>query len=243
MITLRNVTKAFSIPSEKRETARERALKFFSPRTVRQLTAVDNVSLQVAASEWIGILGRNGSGKTTMLRLIAGVYEVDSGDIAVQGSLAPFLDLGAGFQTELSAEDNIFSHGVLLGISPLRLQERLEGILRFSGLQRFRRMPLKNFSAGMRARLGFAIMREAEADTYLLDELFAVGDQWFQLNCSTVLQKWRGLRKTVLLATHSLEVVEKYCTRAILLEQGRLIADGRPQEVIRRYTTLPAAAL
>ena len=198
------------------------------------IQALDDVSLTVPRGEFLGIVGRNGSGKSTLLKCLAGIYGVDEGDVAVEGRLSPFLELGVGFSPELSARDNIMISATMLGMARGQVRERLDSILDFAEVGDFADLQLKNYSSGMKVRLAFSIAIQVDADVLLFDEVLAVGDASFKEKCFDEFERMKGTN-TILLVTHSMPMVERFCDRAVLLEQGRVLAEGDPEWVARRY--------
>jgi lipopolysaccharide transport system ATP-binding protein len=197
--------------------------------------ALDNVSFEVRRGECFGIIGRNGSGKSTTLGLIAGVLRPSRGAVETQGKIAPLLELGAGFHPELSGRDNIVLNGILLGLTRKRVMEHMAQIIAFSELESFIDQPLRTFSTGMIARLGFSVAVHLEPDILLVDEVLAVGDEAFQEKCLKKMAEFRAGKVTMIFVTHNLNDLEKICDRATLLEAGRLLEIGNPQDVVREY--------
>ena len=209
-------------------------------RPAEVLPALDGVSLDVRDGEFLGIVGRNGSGKSTLLKCIAGIYDVDAGSVEVAGKLSPFVDLGVGFESELTARDNALVSGVMLGLSRRTVRERFDDIIAFAELEQFADMKLKNFSAGMGVRLSFSVAIQVDADVLLIDEVLAVGDASFQQKCFDEFARLKRERRTILFVTHDMDVVERFCDRAVLLEQGRVVDVGEPAAIARRYEQLNA---
>lgn len=235
-IILSGVTKTFLVPIEKVDSLRERILTFrFTPAT-RTLTALNRVDLEVKPGEWLGVIGPNGSGKSTLLKLIAGIYEPDQGRVAVSGRLVPFLELGVGFNPDLSAQDNIFLNGVILGMSRRKIREEFHRIVSFAGIKRFVNQKLKNFSTGMQVRLAFSIAIRSAGDIFLLDEVLAVGDWQFRQKAGKVFRRMKRERKTVIIVSHELDRIKEYCDRVLWLEKGRIKSLGKPERVISQYT-------
>lgn len=234
-IHIQNVSKTFRLPHEKRNTLKENIIKLGRKRTYEQFKALQNLSIGVNRGDFIGIVGRNGSGKTTLLKVIAGIYRPSEGEVTVHGSIAPFLELGVGFQPELTGRENIVVNATLLGLTRKQIKEKFEKIVAFAEIRNFLDLKIKNYSSGMKARLAFAIAKEADADIYLCDEVLAVGDEGFQQKCLEVFRQWKQEGKTIILVSHNSEQIEELCNRAILLENGRLIKDGQPNEVVAEY--------
>lgn len=205
-------------------------------KNYKQLKVLQGLNLEVKSGEWLGIIGANGSGKSTLLKIIAGIYEPDSGQVLVEGKLVPFLELGVGFNPDLSARDNIYLNGVILGMARSKITEKFETIVNFAGIGNFVNQKLKNFSTGMQVRLGFSIAFQASGDIYLLDEILAVGDYRFQQKTDQVFRKMKQRGRTVILISHSLDNIKKYCDRVAWLDQGKITKIGSPEKVLRQYT-------
>ena len=234
-LAVRDVSKTFRLPHEQVHTLKERALHPFRRRSEEKLEALRAVSVDVRAGEFFGIVGRNGSGKTTLMKCVAGIYRPDSGEIWARGRVAPFIELGVGFNPDLTARDNVLINAVMLGLSPAQARERYDSIIEFAELERFTELKLKNYSSGMQVRLAFAVMVHVDADMLLIDEVLAVGDSAFQRKCIDALRKARSEGRTILLVTHDMNAVQRFCDRAMLIDGGELIAIGDPREVSRRY--------
>jgi len=235
VVELKNIGKSFILPHEKRDTLKENVLHFLKKRTYEHFMALDNVTLKLGKGEFLGIIGKNGSGKSTLLKIIAGIYKPDKGVIDVNGNIAPFLELGIGFQPELTARENIMVNATLLGLTRKEIIQKFSSIVEFAEIGHFLDLKMKNFSSGMQARLAFAIAREADADLYLCDEVLAVGDEAFQQKCLEVFRNWKSQGKTMILVSHNASLITQFCTRAMLLEQGKLICSGDPETVVDEY--------
>jgi ABC-2 type transport system ATP-binding protein len=235
-IEVRDLHKAFQIPAHRVDTLKERVLHPFARRGFTPLHALDGVSFEVHRGEFFGIVGRNGSGKSTLLKILASIYGADSGTVRIAGRLAPFIELGVGFNTELTARENVELNGVMMGLTPREARSRLDAVLDFAELREFAELRLKNYSSGMLVRLAFSVMLEADADVMLIDEVLAVGDAAFQQKCADVFHRMRDQPdKTVVLVTHDMSAVERYCHRSLLLNDGRIDRMGEPDQVARRY--------
>ena len=197
--------------------------------------ALDGVSFEVRRGECFGIIGRNGSGKSTTLGLIAGVLRPSRGTVETQGKIAPLLELGAGFHPELSGRDNIVLNGILLGLTRERVMEHMDPIIAFSEMESFIDQPLRTYSTGMMARLGFSVAVHLEPDILLVDEVLAVGDEAFQEKCLKKMAEFRARNVTMIFVTHNLADLQKICDRTMLLEAGRVHQIGNPQEVVLEY--------
>jgi ABC-type polysaccharide/polyol phosphate transport system ATPase subunit len=234
-VEVKSVSKIFILPHERRNTLKENVINVFRKRTYENFKALDNVNLTVNKGEFVGIVGKNGSGKSTLLKIIAGIYRPCAGRVKIDGEIAPFLELGIGFQDDLTARENIFINGTLLGMTRPEIRKKFEKIVSFAEVGNFLDLKIKNFSSGMRARLAFAIAREADAQIYLCDELLAVGDEQFQSKCMETFRRWKEAGKTILLVSHNPQIVKDFCTRAILLDHGKILAEGHPDAVLDQY--------
>ena len=234
-IEVKDVSKKFLIPHEKRDTLKENVLNVFRKRIFEEFNALEDINLTVRRGEFFGIVGKNGSGKSTLLKIIAGIYQPSKGKIKVTGSIAPFLELGIGFQQDLTARENIRLNATLLGLTGKQIRERFKHIAAFAEIENFLDLKIKNFSSGMRARLAFAIAREADADIYLCDEVLAVGDEAFQQKCLEVFRLWKEQGKTIIMVSHNPGLISEFCTRAVLLEGGKVAAMGAAEDVLARY--------
>jgi ABC-type polysaccharide/polyol phosphate transport system ATPase subunit len=210
----------------------------FAARDVRTLRALDGISFDVRQGEFFGIVGRNGSGKSTLLKLLASIYRADAGTIRLAGRLAPFIELGVGFNPELTARENVVLNGVMMGLTPKETRDKLDSVIEFAELEEFVDLKLKNYSSGMQVRLAFSVMLEADADVLLIDEVLAVGDAAFQQKCADAFHEMKLEGKTIVLVTHEMSSVEEYCHRAMLIDDGKIRHIGDPAEVGRHYLRL-----
>ena len=234
-IEVTGVSKTFRIPHEQRTYLKEYFLHPFRRVTYEQNEALRDVSFSVEAGEFFGVIGPNGSGKSTLLRLLAGIYVPDSGVVRVKGLLSPFIELGVGFNIELTARDNIRMNATLAGLSKRELDEKFDEILAFSELERFVDQKLKNYSSGMLVRLAYSIAIQIPFDVLLLDEVLAVGDEAFQEKCFATFEQFKEAGKTIVFVSHSLELVELFCDRVLLVRSGVPESLGVPSEVIDLY--------
>ena len=235
MVSVRDVKKSFNIPDHKISALKELALHPFRRVGYRTLDALGGVSFDVRQGEFFGIVGRNGSGKSTLLKIMSSIYRADSGDVFLAGRMAPFIELGVGFDPELNARENIVLNGVMMGLTPQDARSRVDAVIDFAELDQFAELKLKNYSSGMLVRLAFSAMIQADADVLLIDEVLAVGDASFQQKCSDVFHNLKDQGKTIILVTHDMASVETFCDRAVLIEEGTVRYIGDPEEVGRRY--------
>jgi ABC-type polysaccharide/polyol phosphate transport system ATPase subunit len=237
-IQVQDLYKSFRIPTQRIDSLKERVIRPFASRDYRELKALEGISFDIRQGEFFGIVGRNGSGKSTLLKLLASIYRADSGKIRMAGRLAPFIELGVGFNLELTARENVVLNGVMMGLTPQEAKRHLDGVLDFAELGEFVDLKLKNYSSGMLVRLAFSLMMEVDADILLIDEVLAVGDAAFQQKCADAFHEMKGAGKTIILVTHAMTTVEEYCDRAMLIDSGAIEYLGDPAEVGRRYLRL-----
>ncbi len=201
----------------------------------KSFTALENIDLEIVSGETVGIIGKNGAGKSTILGLLAKVLKPTSGQISVKGRVAPLLELGAGFHPELSGRQNIFLNGVLLGMLKREVEEKVDEIISFSELEDFIDQPIRTYSSGMLARLGFSVAIHCNPDIMLVDEVLAVGDQDFQKKCMEKMHFFKQLGKTIVLVSHNIEELNKVCDRVILIKDGYSSKDGKPEDILPFY--------
>jgi ABC-type polysaccharide/polyol phosphate transport system ATPase subunit len=237
-VTVEHVSKAFRLPHQQYHTLKERALHPFRSSTFDILQAVDDVNVEIAEGEFFGIIGRNGSGKSTLLKCMAGIYDIDAGKLEVRGRLSPFIELGVGFNMDLTARDNVMINAIMLGLSRRQARERFDEIIAFAELEDFLDLRLKNYSSGMTVRLAFSVAIQVDAEVLLIDEVLAVGDANFQQKCFDEFQRLKRAGRTILFVTHDMSAIERFCDRAMLLEKGRMLALGEPSAIARRYNEL-----
>ena len=236
VVDVRNVTMKFNLSTEKVDNLKEYFIRIVKRNLMyNEFIAVNDVSFQVHKGEVFGLVGLNGSGKSTMLKLISGIYKPSSGKVKVQGVLAPLIELGAGFDMNLTARENVFLNGSVMGYSKKFLLGKLDEIIDFAELREFMDVPLKNFSSGMVARLGFAIATVIEPDILICDEILAVGDYQFQQKCERRITQMRENGVTILFVSHSIEQVQRICHRALWLDHGHMKMIGPVDEVCRAY--------
>jgi ABC-type polysaccharide/polyol phosphate transport system ATPase subunit len=238
VIEARGVDKTFRIPSHRVDSLKERVIRPFTRADYRELRALRDVSFDVNRGEFFGIVGRNGSGKSSLLKIMASIYRADAGKIRMAGRVAPFIELGVGFNPELTARDNVLLNGVMMGLSRREAARRLDAVLEFAELEDFVDLELKNYSSGMLVRFAFAVMVQADADIMLIDEVLAVGDAAFAQKCMDVFHEKRRAGKTIVLVTHDMATVQALCHRAMLIHDGELRFIGDPEETALRYYRL-----
>jgi ABC-type polysaccharide/polyol phosphate transport system ATPase subunit len=235
VIQVQNVTKIFEIPHERRDTLKDRFTHPFRKVKKDEFKALDGVSFDVKEGEFLGIIGRNGSGKSTLLKMLAQIYEPTQGKVIINGSLVPFLELGVGFNPELSGRENVFLNGVILGMTHKHMERKFDEIVDFADIREFIDLQVKNYSSGMVMRLAFSIAIQAKADIYLLDEILAVGDVGFQEKSLAKMQELLMNGATVVLVSHSMSDVSKYCDRVIVVEHGKVVHDGDVKVGVDRF--------
>lgn len=237
-IEVDHVSKTYRIPHERRTSLAEHLLSLFRPLRFETFAALSDVTFDVPAGSFVGVIGANASGKSTLLKLLAGVLLPDSGAVRVRGSLAPLLELGLGFQQELTVAENVVLYGTVLGYPRRDMRQRVEEVIAFAGLERFRDAKLKSLSSGMLVRLAFATAVRADADILLLDEVLAVGDAQFQRKCLEVFTELQQRRKTIVLVSHDLAAVQRFCDKVFWIDAGRLVMAGDAGEVVQAYLAI-----
>ena len=234
-IVVDRVSKAFRLPHERRTTLKEHFLRPHRRVEYERQRALCEVTFDVRRGEFFGVVGPNGSGKSTLLKILAGIYRQDEGTVQVHGRLSPFIELGVGFNMELTGRDNVRIHGTLLGLSRRQLDERFDEIVGFAELERFVDQKLKNYSSGMLLRLAYSIAIQVEFDLLLLDEVLAVGDQQFQEKCLDTFHRMQAAGKTIVFVSHDLDSVAQFCHRALLLECGAVREIGDARRIVELY--------
>src|SRR5215207_3519571 len=239
-IELTNVSKVYRRYSRKRQFATLKSA-LLSRSLVRDLNpedtfpAVQDVTFNLPTGRTYAVIGRNGSGKSTALKLVAGITKPTTGTVKVDGRISALIELGAGFHPEISGRENVFINGIMLGLSKREIHRRFDEIVEFAELKEFIDAPVKTYSSGMYMRLGFAVAINVDPDVLLIDEVLAVGDQAFTAKCLDKFAEFRRRNKTILLVTHSLDLVEKFCDRALWLKHGKTLAEGEPKRVVASY--------
>lgn len=234
-ISVKDVHKNFVLPQHKNTSLKQVAVNIVRKNNITTQKVLDGVSFDVYKGEFFGIVGRNGSGKSTLLKLIAGVYTPASGSIEMNGGLTPFIELGVGFNPELSGRDNVFLNGALLGYTRKQMAAMYDDIVDFAEIEEHMDKKLKNYSSGMQVRLAFSIAIKAKNDILIFDEVLAVGDEAFQKKCMAVFREYRKNKQTVILVTHSMENVTTLCSRALMLEDGKIVTIGDVKKVAEAY--------
>ena len=235
-IKVSGVKKSFRLPTE-----RSGGLKFAILNRMKGIKGyteqkvLNGISFYIKKGEFFGIVGRNGSGKSTLLKILAGIYIPDAGTVKTDGSLIPFIELGVGFNPELTGRENVYLNGALMGFSNKEISAMYGEIVDFAELHDFMEQKLKNYSSGMQVRLAFSVAIQAKGDILILDEVLAVGDAAFQAKCAAYFERAKYEGRTVILVTHSMENVRKFCTRAMLIERGKIASIGDPDEVAKDY--------
>lgn len=239
-ITVENVSKNFLLPHEKVGSIKGLFTSMTQNRSRTKETqhALKDISFEIKKGEFFGIVGRNGSGKSTLLKILAGIYQPTSGRVSTRGKLVPFIELGVGFNPELTGRENVYLNGAMLGFSEKEIQAMYKDIVEFAELERFMDQKLKNYSSGMQVRLAFSMATRSEADILLIDEVLAVGDADFQRKCFDYFRTLKGSDTTVIFVTHDMNAVREYCERAILIEDSELIEEGPANKVAVSYTKM-----
>lgn len=236
VVSVKDIHKEFVLPQNKNSTFKQTVVNIVKKDGKVTQKTLDGVSFDVHRGDFFGIVGRNGSGKSTLLKLIAGVYTPTSGSIETTGRLTPFIELGVGFNPELSGRDNVYLNGALLGFTREQMDKIYDEIVTFAELEEFMGQKLKNYSSGMQVRLAFSIAIRAEGDILVLDEVLAVGDEAFQRKCNEYFKDVKSSNKTVILVTHDMESVRKYCNKAMMISKGKIVAIGSPDDVANEYS-------
>lgn len=238
-IKVDHVSKTFRLPHEKNNSIKGALINFRGKKkTFEKQKVLDDVSFEIKKGEFFGIVGRNGSGKSTLLKMLAGIYAPSKGSIQVKGKLTPFIELGVGFNPELTGRENVYLNGSLLGFSRKEMAAMYDDIVEFAELEKFMDQKLKNYSSGMQVRLAFSIAIRVKSDILLIDEVLAVGDEAFQKKCVKVFDEYKKNRQTVILVTHDMAAVKKYCSKAMLINDGEIIEYGSPHDVANNYSKL-----
>jgi ABC-2 type transport system ATP-binding protein len=236
-LKLTNVSKHFRLPHEKHSSLKAAVLNWHK-RSYEQLAVLKSINLEVKDGEFFGIIGRNGSGKSTLLKILAGIYQPSSGGVTVNGKLTPFIELGVGFNSELTGRDNVFLNGAILGLTRNQIEEKYKEIVAFAELEKFMDQKLKNYSSGMQVRLAFSVAIQAHSDILLIDEVLAVGDLNFQQKCYDYFRTVKKQKKTVILVTHDMNVIQEYCDNATVLDSGEIAYSGSTINAVNLYNEI-----
>jgi ABC-type polysaccharide/polyol phosphate transport system ATPase subunit len=237
-VEINHVSKTFRLPHQRYSTLKERVLHPLASTTYDELHALRDVDVVIPRGEFFGIVGRNGSGKSTLLKCLARIYKANAGTVRIHGRLSPFIELGVGFNPDLTARDNVVINAVMMGLSRREARKAFDDIIAFAELEEFLDLKLKNYSSGMAVRLGFATSIQVDADVLLVDEVLAVGDAAFQQKCYEEFTRMKAEGKTIIFVTHDMGAVERFCDRALLLERGDVLQIGSPHDVARAYNEL-----
>lgn len=229
-VEINNVSKTFKIS--------EKGIKKISRFSKNRLKVLENISFSVKKGEVLGIIGANGSGKTTLLRIISRVYKPDTGNVTINGHLSPLMQIGTGFQGDFNAKENIISNGMLLGFPKSEIEKKVDSIIQYAELEEFSNLRIKHYSAGMRSRLAFSIAMQINPDILLVDEILSVGDKSFREKSYQAFTSFKKQNKTILIATHNLGNLTNFCDRVLLLDKGKVLLIGTPNEVIKKYNDL-----
>ena len=242
-VSVQNVSKTFKLPHEHHSSIKSKFVNIFNrSKTFEKQKVLTDISFEIKKGEFFGIVGRNGSGKSTLLKLLGGIYSPDKGRIIVNGLLTPFIELGVGFNPELTGRENVYLNGALLGFNRKEMFEMYDEIVAFAELEQFMDQKLKNYSSGMQVRLAFSIAIRANSDILLIDEVLAVGDVNFQRKCFDIFKQIKKSGRTVVFVTHDMGAVEEFCDKAMLIENGKIITIDKSYKVAREYRRLMSPA-
>lgn len=234
-LLISHLYKDFRLPHERKNSLKERVLNLRRKQIFEKFHVLRDINLEVKKGEFFGIVGRNGSGKSTLLKIIGGIYQPTQGTVKVNGTLTPFIELGIGFNPELTGRDNVFLNGAILGLTRKEIEQKYDEIVGFAELEKFMDQKLKNYSSGMMVRLAFSIAIQAHNDILLIDEVLAVGDANFQRKCFKVFREIKDSGKTVIFVTHDMGIVQEFCDRALMIQDSKMVALGAPWGIARRY--------
>lgn len=238
VVTVDKVGKVFKIPKERHTTLKQHTINILRNKGYQRFRAIEEVSFEIRQGEFFGIIGQNGSGKSTLLKILAGIYTPTTGKISINGHLSPFIELGVGFNPELTARENIFLNGAILGLSRSEIDEQFDEIIEFAELEQFVDQKLKNFSSGMLVRLAFSVAIRAHAEILLIDEVLAVGDSNFQQKCFDVFRRLKAEGKTIIFVSHDLASIKEFSDRVLLLNKGRTYGVFSASKAIALYSQI-----
>ena len=237
-ISVKNLHKSFRLPTERAWGLKQAIFnRLKGVKGYKEQKVLNGISFTIRQGEFVGIVGRNGSGKSTLLKTLAKIYFPEKGSVEINGQLVPFIELGVGFNPDLTGRENVYLNGALLGFSNKEIDTMYDEIVEFAELKEFMDQKLKNYSSGMQVRLAFSIAIRAKGNILLLDEVLAVGDASFQKKCNDYFASLHG-KQTVILVTHDMDNVKRFCDRAILIEQGKIKLDGEPTKIAKAYKDL-----
>lgn len=236
-VSIKNVSKAFKLPTESTNSLKRLVINTVKGiKGYKEQQVLKDISFDVYKGDFFGVVGRNGSGKSTLLKIISQIYWPENGTVEIDGRLVSFIELGVGFNPELTGRENVYLNGAMLGFSEKEIDGMYEDIVSFAELSEFMNQKLKNYSSGMQVRLAFSVAIQAKSDILVLDEVLAVGDEAFQRKCNDYFMQARAEKKTIILVTHSMEAVRKYCNRAVMIDKGKVKVLGTPDEVANQYS-------
>ncbi|MFO0862175.1 MAG: ABC transporter ATP-binding protein [Candidatus Saccharibacteria bacterium] len=234
-ITISHISKTFKVPHEKHTSLKTAAVNIFKTRKYTKFKVLEDIDFEIKKGEFFGIVGKNGSGKSTLLKILANIYQPNKGRIRVNGTLAPFIELGVGFNPELTGRENVYLSGTILGMKRKKIEEIYNEIVDFAEIGEFMDQKLKNYSSGMQVRLAFSIAVRAESDILLIDEVLAVGDAAFQEKCLNYFEELKRFNKTVVFVSHDMEAVTRFCDKVVLIDNGQVISSGSADLVASKY--------
>lgn len=237
-IEIKNIIKDFIIPKHQNNSLKQLVINGFKRNSYVKRRVLDDISFTINKGDFFGIVGRNGSGKSTLLKLICGIYTPTQGEIIKHGKITPFIELGVGFNPELSGRDNVYLNGALLGFDRQDMDEVYDEIVEFAELEEFMDLKLKNYSSGMQVRLAFSIAIKSKSPILIFDEVLAVGDEAFQRKCLDVFEEYKAKSQTVVLVTHDMETVKRFCNKAVMIHDGKIVESGNPMKVADKYSAL-----
>ena len=238
-VEVKHISKSFILPTERAWGLKQAIFnRLRGVKGYREQNVLKDISFSVKKGEFLGIVGRNGSGKSTLLKILSGIYYPEKGSVIINGNLVPFIELGVGFNPELTGRENVYLNGALLGFSNKEMEKMYDDIWKFAELEEFQDQKLKNYSSGMQVRLAFSIAIRAKGDILVLDEVLAVGDAEFQQKCNEYFASLKNREQTIILVTHDMASVERFCDRAIMIEDGKIAIKGDPKKVAKAYMDL-----
>ncbi len=238
IISVKNLKKVFKVPHERQNSLKSKAVNIFSNKKYTKYNALEDISFEIKKGEFFGIVGKNGCGKSTLLKILANIYQPTGGDVYVGGTIAPFIELGVGFNPELTGRENVFLSGTILGMPRKKIEHLYNEIVDFAELKEFMDQKLKNYSSGMQVRLAFSIAIRADSDILLIDEVLAVGDSNFQIKCFNFFKRMKKSGRTIVFVSHDMSAIQEYCDRAALIDKGKLAYVGESTKVAKKYNEL-----